>query len=409
MYRRNYPDDPGMHNMSNDRHTRTTFRGNPTFFERVGNSCAGILIGIVLLIVASGLLFFNEGRAVQTAQSLDEGLASVVPLDNANVVFDTNNGKLVHLTGKLSTERVLTDATYNIAVHAVHLRRTVEMYQWVEHQSKTEYNEGSHTRTETTYTYSQEWRTDLVRSEQFDNEFSHRNPTSMAVQSKTQTAHLVKVGQFQLSSGLVAKIANFKPVDQDLINKPEDPNIHVLDGLFIHSLKPMNPQVGDLRVKFEYAGLSGQSMMGDAETVSIVARQLGSELKSYSTVAGDNLEFLYPGAVSAKAIFSKEHAQNTVMTWALRFGGWLLMFVGFACLTNIITTLVDWVPIIRNLVAAGVMILNLSLSISLSLTVIAIGWIRYRPLLGIGILALAATPFIMSRFRRQHHGTARYP
>ncbi|XP_060075646.1 transmembrane protein 43-like [Ylistrum balloti] len=408
MYRRNYPDDPGMHNM-NDRHTRTTFRRNATFFERIGNSCAGILIGTVLLFIASGLLFFNEGRAVQTAQSLDEGLASVVPLDNIDVVFDHNNGKLVHLTGKLKTDRVLTDSTYNIAVHAVHLKRTVEMFQWVEHQSKTEYNEGSHTRTETTYSYSQEWRSDLVRSVQFDNEFSHRNPTSMAVQSKTQTAHLVNVGPFQLSTGLVGKISNFKPVDGQLLTQPGDPNIHILDGYFIHSLNPMSPQVGDLRIKFEYAGLSGQSMMGDADIVSIVARQLGDQLKSYSTVAGDVLEMLYPGALSAKKMFAKEQSFNTVVTWALRFGGWLLMFIGFGCLTSIITTLVDWLPIIRDLVAAGVTILNLSLSISLSLTVIAIGWIRYRPLLGISILALAATPFIMSKFRRQHQGTARYP
>ncbi|OWF55861.1 Transmembrane protein 43 [Mizuhopecten yessoensis] len=408
MYRRNYPDDPGLHNM-NDRHTRTTYRRNATFLERVGNSCAGILIGIVLLVVASGLLFWNEGRAVQTAQSLDEGLASVVPLDNTNVVFDHNHGKLVHLTGKLKTERVLTDPTYDIAVHSVHLRRTVEMFQWVEHQSKTEHNEGSHTRTETTYSYSQEWRSDLVRSAQFDSEFSHRNPTSMAVKSKTQTAHLVNVGQFQLSPGLVGKISNFRPVEAELIIKPNDPSIHVLDGLFIHSLNPTNPQAGDLRIKFEYAGLSGQSMMGDADSVSIVARQLGSELKGYNTIAGDTLELLYEGALSAKAMFAKEHSTNTVMTWAIRFGGWLLMFVGFGCLTSIVSTLVDWLPIIRELVAAGVTVLNLSMSISLSLTVIAIGWIRYRPLLGISLLALAATPFILSKFRRQHLGTARYP
>jgi len=66
------------------------------------------------------------------------------------------------------------------------------------------------------------------------------------------------------------------------------------------------------------------------------------------------------------------------------------------------------VPIVRDLVAAGVGIMNLGFSISLSLTVIALGWIRYRPLLGIAILALAVTPFIMSRIRRNQGSTARY-
>ena len=47
-----------------------------------------------------------QGRAVQTARSLEEGLKSVVPLGSAEVVFDGNNGKLVHLSGPLQTDKV---------------------------------------------------------------------------------------------------------------------------------------------------------------------------------------------------------------------------------------------------------------------------------------------------------------
>ena len=119
-------------------------------------------------------------------------------------------------------------------------------------------------------------------------------------------------------------------------------------------------------------------------------------------------------------------SQNIMLTWALRFAGWLLMFIGFSCLTRFLTSLgnvyvlqnlnlaylcqvksethnshlidttyfnfsqnalfttlfisilfpVDSVPIIRELVTLGVASLNLTLSISFSLTVIALGWIR---------------------------------
>lgn len=41
-------------------HTRVTYRRNPGFLERIGQSLIGILVGIVLLIVASCLLFWNE-------------------------------------------------------------------------------------------------------------------------------------------------------------------------------------------------------------------------------------------------------------------------------------------------------------------------------------------------------------
>jgi hypothetical protein len=69
---------------------------------------------------------------------------------------------------------------------------------------------------------------------------------------------------------------------------------------------------------------------------------------------------------------------------------------------------VDWLPIVRELVAAGVHVMNLALSISLSLTVIAIGWITYRPLLGIALLAMAATPFIMTKCRSNGRDRSRY-
>lgn len=43
---------------------------------------------------------------MQTAKSLDEGLSIVVSLENIDVPFEQNNGKLVHLAGPLKTEKV---------------------------------------------------------------------------------------------------------------------------------------------------------------------------------------------------------------------------------------------------------------------------------------------------------------
>ncbi|WAR25837.1 TMM43-like protein [Mya arenaria] len=224
-------------------------------------------------------------------------------IDNPNIVSAENHGKLVHLIGSLQTDKELHDEAYNINVHAVKLRRVVEMFQWEEHETESD-------------------------------------------------------------------------------------DVH-------------RPQIGDTRVKFEYAGISGKSSLGTPDMVTIVARQIGEKLLPYKTVAGDTLELLYFGSLSPKAVFDREMVQNTMFTWGLRFVGWLLMFIGFTCLTSIVTTLVDWIPIVRDLVTMGVCLMNLSLSISLSLTIIAIGWIFYRPLLGFAILAMAATPFIMSQFRGQ--------
>ena len=47
-----------------------------------------------------------QGRAVLTARSLDEGLQVVVPLGAHEAAFDENNGKLVHVSGPLTTDNV---------------------------------------------------------------------------------------------------------------------------------------------------------------------------------------------------------------------------------------------------------------------------------------------------------------
>ncbi|KAL4220896.1 Transmembrane protein 43 [Mactra antiquata] len=381
--------------------TRVSYEGNPGYLKRVGSSLSGVLVGIVLLFVASGVLFWNEGRAVQTAKSLDEGLSMVVPLKSPNVISLDNEGKLVHFIGNVQTSKVLSDPEYNIAVQAVKLKRIVEMYQWIEHERERKYDEGNgKTRVEKEYTYSQEWRTDVVKSTGYDDAFNHRNPSSMSVAAKSLVADQVDVGQFSLSDGLVSKISNFKQLPIDHRYKPGRTDVQMFDGYIYHSKNPIQPETGDIRIKFEYAGISGQSSLGPQMTVTIVARQINGKVLPYQTVAGDQLEILYEGKLSPKEVFGREKAQNTLLTWGIRLAGWLVMFVGFSCLTKIIATLVDWVPIVRDLVAAGVTLMNVSLAISWSLTVIAFGWIYYRPLLGIGILAMAMTPFVMSRWSR---------
>ncbi len=50
----------------------------------------------------------SKGRAVQTARSLEEGLDLVIPLENTEIAFEHHNGKLVHITGALRTDKVVS-------------------------------------------------------------------------------------------------------------------------------------------------------------------------------------------------------------------------------------------------------------------------------------------------------------
>ncbi|KAK6177061.1 hypothetical protein SNE40_015241 [Patella caerulea] len=399
-----------MHNNqgSGYSHTRVSYRRNASFCERIKSSLVSFVAGLVLLAAGASLLFWNEGRAVQRAQSLDEGLSVIIPLSTTDVAFEANNGKLVHLSGPLFTEKAVTDSDYGVTVHVVKLKRIAEMLQWIEEKQVREYNVGSEVKVETSYSYSMEWKEELISSASFDSLIGHENPKTMPVKSNIFIANPVQVGNYHLSENLISSINVFKPLSNELINLPQNSGLKIYMGYVYNSFNPQQPQVGDMRLMWEYAGISGSSMLGIADQVSIIARQSGTYLTKYETEAGDDLEILYPGVLSAKEIFEREHVQNSMMTWAIRFGGWLIMFIGFGCLTSIVTTLVDWIPIVRDLVAMGVGAMNTALSVSLSITIIAIGWIRYRPMLGFTLLGIALLPLIISKLRRPRSTSSGY-
>ncbi|XP_074645298.1 transmembrane protein 43-like [Tubulanus polymorphus] len=399
MYRQHFPEAPGMHNMQ-DQHptgtTRTTFRRQPTFGERVKNGLVAFLAGLALLATASYLLFWNEGRAVKTSKSLHEGINLVRNFQSFEVAFKENNGKLIYVHGPLRADKAVHDAEYDITVNAIKLKRHVEMYQWVEIESKREFEEDGQTRVETSYSYTQKWSSELTSSSSFHNPNGHHNPQSFPVTSKEDIAANPRVGNFHLSVGLTEKISDFQKFFPK--SAPANKEVILHDGDFYHGINPLRPQIGDLKVTFSYAGLTDDSEKAD--TVSVIARQMGTNLLSYqTTIDGYDIELLYMGEHTPQEIFDKQLAHNTLVTWAFRFGGWLMMFIGFGCLTNIVTTLVDWIPILRDIIVLGVNMMNVCLSISLSLTIISISWIMYRPMIGMTILMIGISPFVWSRRR----------
>ncbi|XP_060095642.1 transmembrane protein 43 [Heteronotia binoei] len=358
-----------------------------------------MLIGLATFALSFYILFTNEGRALKTATSLDEGLSLVVPLDNIQSVLQENEHKLVHLSGTLRTSKPLYDPSYGLSIRAVKLKRHVEMYQWVEYEESKDYEENGELKKETRYSYNTEWKSEVVNSRNFDREIGHKNPSAMAVESFTAVASDVQVGNFFLSKGLIEKIDNFKQMS---LSKLEDPHADVIRSgdYFFHSENPRRPEVGDLRVSFFYSGLSGDSShLGPADTVTIIARQRGDHLVSYKTKSGDSLEILYPDELSAEEVFQKEHASNSMKTWGLRGAGWLAMFVGINLMMRIFYTLVDWFPVVRELVNIGLKAFAFCLATSLSLLTISVGWFFYRPLWAILIGLLAAVPIVIARSR----------
>lgn len=371
--------------MSADSYTEVT---KQSWFSRIGGAIKGIFIGLLLIVVAFPLLFWNEGRAVARYKTLQEGAGAVIPV-TCDSVDQNNSGRLVHMTGMAQTGETLTDPVFGVSRNALKLRRQVEMFQWDEEaESRTKKKMGGGTETVTTYSYSKIWSDSLIDSGAF-RQPGHDNPGAMPYQTLELVARDVSVGAFTLSASLIAKINAYSTVAPEEGVGPEDSTMtRRQPGGFYIGADPASPQIGDLRVTFAAV---------EPQIISLVSGQKGATFEPYKTKAGGTIQLLQIGEVGAPEMFQTAQHHNKLLTWALRAGGFLLMLIGFSMVFKLLSVLGDVIPALGSIVGAGTGIMAFMLSLALSVLTIAVAWMFYRPLLGIILLAVSAAAVILFR------------
>ncbi len=368
--------------MQVDSYTEVTSEG---WFSRIGKSIKGILVGIVMFFVAFPILWMNEGRAVQAAKSLEEGRGEVVSIEAASVDPE-NEGKLVHLSGEATTTETLSDPLLGLSEQALRLSRSVEMYQWTEQQeSKTKKKLGGGKETTTTYTYKQTWSSRIEDSARFKRPAGHTNPPRMAYPSTTSVAKSVTLGAFNLTPALVARIHAEEAVALDAVPEALKDKAQLVQGGLYVGANPDSPVVGDLRIAVTKT---------PPTVVSVVSRQIKDTFEPYQAEAGDAIEMLEVGTVSAESMFASAEKANAVLTWILRLVGFLVMAFGIAMLFGPIVTIADVLPFLGTLIGIGVAFFAGAVALSLSLITIGLAWLFYRPLIGIPLLVLGIFEFI---------------
>jgi hypothetical protein len=362
-----------------------TVTSSQSWFSRLMGSIKSVLVGLALFIVSFPLLFWNEGRAVRTARSLEEGAGAVVsvPADQVNAA---NEGKLVHLSGPVSTEGELTDPELGVHAQGVKLVRRVEMYQWKQtEKSEKRKKLGGGEETVTTYTYAKDWSTDAIDSSSFQEPGGHQNPGSFPLEANTVVADPVNVGAFTLSAEQVDKLDEGKdlPVTQAMLEEVPEPlssQVKVSDSRFYMGENSASPQVGDVRISFQVV---------NPATVSLVAVQTGPSFAPYQAKAGDAILLVDEGNHTAAEMFQAAQSANTVLTWIVRAGGFLMMFIGLLAVFKPISVFGDVIPLVGTMLGAGLGVFSFLLSFALSIFTIAVAWVVYRPILGIVLLVLA--------------------
>lgn len=376
---------------------------NTSYGTRLKNSFGGVGTGFILLIAGILLLFWNEGRTVKTARMLKESQGVCVELGDISAVNPEMDGKMVHATGMAETDEILTDDLFGISQNAIRLSRTVEYYQWVEHESSTKRDKlGGGQETVTTYTYSKSWVPFPVDSQEFEDP-DYRgiyNGPLMTCDDMTVQARNVRFGAYRLPESLVSQMSRRQEFtvtpDPEIIGQlnrqllqidttARDTMVHVRGAVIYLGANPGAPNVGDVRISFE------KVVPGE---VSILAKVNGDTFEQYTAKNDYSMLRLRDGAVGMDSMFAQARSSNKTTGWFLRLLGFLLLLWGFRNIFNIITSILKVVPFLASIANLGVGLVSGVLALALWLIVVAIAWIVYRPVLGIILLAAAVALII---------------
>ena len=175
----------------------------------------------------------------------------------------------------------LEDQMYGITIRAVKLMKRVQMYQWYEIEDRRDSPAGVHggdhdgnnlyniyilnsiiqsffyylAHVETTYSYDKDWFDIRIDSETFDNSLGHHNPESWPYNASVKTNARVKIGGFLLGKVVKQKFKDYVHFTSD--ERPDNRDIKMHAGLYFHAKDVWQPDVGDIRVHFSYAGKDG--------------------------------------------------------------------------------------------------------------------------------------------------------
>jgi len=149
-----------------------------------------------MIIVSFPVLWNNERKKVRIESVIITGGKRCEEV-NINEATEATNYKLVYGSGETSVQDLIQDGELQVDVqNALRLIRKVEMYQWVEHKQTHKNNHGAET---IQYSYTAEWREDVLDSRMYYKVEEHENPGMMPYNSEVFNVQRVQFGAYQLA------------------------------------------------------------------------------------------------------------------------------------------------------------------------------------------------------------------
>lgn len=415
----------------------------------MGGSVKGMGVGVLLFLASFAVLFWNEGRAVKTHKALQEGAAAVTEADPGRVDAALD-GRLIHFTADVETDRELQDHWFGVSVPALRMERRVEMWQWIEtSRSKTTDNWGGSQTTTTEYDYEKGWSEDWIDSSKFKVPEGHRNPAQFPVKGRKTMAGKVTAGAYAVPAKWVESMGDLRPAELPPVDAPlpdEAPKgmFRTAEGLYLPAnpksaeprevvetrtnrveialddgrkawteeietvtnvvaaaaatSEPLDPDIGDVRVRL-LAAMPGP-------TSFVVKQEPGGRMAGWKSSNGREIRMIRDGEASAEEMFEAAESGNRLLTWVLRVAGFLMMSFGLKMVLGPLAMLTAVAPFLKRILDVGIGLAAGAVSLALSLATIGVAWLAYRPLAGVPLLAAGVAVLVWLKRRGGSKGGA---
>ncbi len=302
--------------------------------SRIGNSCLGLIIGIILFFSSFFLLYWNEGR-VDFSQVAKTAVEISATSPNSSAI-----GQLVSTSGVITSDELIGDNLFLNPGKYIVVQRKVEMYAWREEKrTETKKNVGGSETKTTTYKYNKTWAENPEKSSSFKYSQTHYNPEK-AIANFTNKVLQAKVGVYNLDMSNI-EIPTPNQVKLNDQNTKLTNNITLgEDYLYKGTGSLQNPQVGDLRLQYRVLPISTNvTVFGMLDS--------NNRITAYIHENNERLYRVFSG--SRQEAISTLKTEYTILTWIMRLVGFMMMWMGLSIGLEPISVVLDFLPFLGSI------------------------------------------------------------
>ena len=347
-----------------------------------------IILGGLWLIAGSFILIYNGIEAKRASSSFAEAAKACVELADGPAL----DGQLVHATGMVTTDEILTDKALGMSGNLIRLDRKVEYFQIVESTEQEREKDGQGRETVTTiYNYDVAWTDKPVDSKYFySKEYAGKNFVIKEYPQWSATASDVRLDGRRLPKSMVEQAeannavstAYVDIIDIMLSTGRKGVNVSAYDNIIYIGDDPDMPHIGDVRIT--YTGTK-------PGTMSVMAALMGDEFVPYDVKGGKEIAWLMDGERSVKdfiAARKKEAGSTEGLGWVL---GVLLCIAGTWALLGGVRKRLTPVPVLSVYAEADKLFLcSLGVAAGWSLVCVGLGRLALTPLISLLLMAAGA-------------------